>query len=131
MMICKQLDNKFDWLGLLHGLVYPILVVAFGWMGQDKIGEPMKNIWSLLEALGMQNRSINVWDGSELKLAWSNKSSSYFENNFAIFLLSVISNTSIFKELDVLRLVATSIWTRNISIHFISCLFSNIANKFY
>ena len=28
------------------------------------------------EALGMANCSINIWDGSELKWAWSKKSSS-------------------------------------------------------
>ena len=37
------------------------------------------------EVLGMENRSVNIWDGSELELAWSKKSSSYFENNFPIF----------------------------------------------
>ena len=30
----------------------------------------------------MGNGSINIWDGSELELAWSKKSSSYFENIF-------------------------------------------------
>ena len=40
----------------------------------------------------MGNHSITI----ELELAWSNKSSSYFENNFPIFLLYGISNTSIF-----------------------------------
>ena len=34
------------------------------------------------EVLGVENCSINIWDGSELELAWSKKSSSYFENNF-------------------------------------------------
>ena len=53
----------------------------------------------------MGNRCVNVWDGLELKLAWYNKNSSYFENNFAIFLLSAISNTLNFKEHDVLHLV--------------------------
>ena len=47
------------------------------------------------EALGMGNCCVNVWDGSELELAWSKKGSSYFGNNFPIFLLSGISNTSI------------------------------------
>ena len=28
------------------------------------------------KALGVENRSINIWDGSELKLAWSKKTSS-------------------------------------------------------
>ena len=41
--------------------------------------------------------TINIWDGSELEIAWSKKSSLYFEINFPIFLLSVILNTSIFK----------------------------------
>ena len=57
------------------------------------------------EALGMGNRSINISDGSELDLAWSKKSSLYIKNNFPIFLLSGISNTSIFKELDFLSRV--------------------------
>ena len=46
-----------------------------------------------------------VWwvvDKLELELAWFKKSNSYFENNFPIFLLSGISNTSSFKVRDVL-----------------------------
>ena len=43
---------------------------------------------------------IIIWDGSELELAWSKESSSYFENNIPVFLLSGISNTSIFKVRD-------------------------------
>ena len=53
----------------------------------------------------MGNRSINISDGSELDLAWSKKSSLYIKNNFPIFLLPDISNTSIFKEIDFLRRV--------------------------
>ena len=49
------------------------------------------------EVLGVGNCIINIWDGSELRLAWSKKSSSYFENDFPIFLLSGISNTLICK----------------------------------
>ena len=49
----------------------------------------------------MTNCSINIWDGSELELPWSEKSSSYFQNNFPIFLLSGILNISIFKVRDV------------------------------
>ena len=56
------------------------------------------------EAPVMGNRSINIWDGSEQKFVWSKKSSSHFENNFPILLLSGISNTSIFKVCDVLHL---------------------------
>ena len=56
-----------------------------------------KNVEEGREALGMSNRSINIWHESKLELAWSNKSTSYFENNFTIFLLYGISNTSIFK----------------------------------
>ena len=37
------------------------------------------------EALGMRNCSINIWEWSKLELAWSKKSSSYFENNFPVF----------------------------------------------
>ena len=57
------------------------------------------------EALGMGNCSINIWDGSDLELAWSKKSSSSFENNFPIFLLFGNSNTSIFKVRGVLHWV--------------------------
>ena len=55
------------------------------------------------EALGVGNCGINFWDRSELELAWSKKTSLYFENNFPIFLLSGISNTLICKVRDVLR----------------------------
>ena len=54
------------------------------------------------EALGTGICSINIWDGSELELAWSKKRSLCFENNFSIFLLSGIPNTSIFDVLQVL-----------------------------
>ena len=57
------------------------------------------------KALGMGNCSIDTWDGSELELAWSKKSSSYFEKGFPIFSLSNILNTSIFKMLVVLHWV--------------------------
>ena len=50
------------------------------------------------EALDMVNCSINIWDESELELAWSKKRSSYFENKFPIFLLPGISITTIFKD---------------------------------
>ena len=53
------------------------------------------------EAPGVGNCSINICDGSEQNLAWFKKSSSYFEKHFSIFLLSGISNTSIFKVRDV------------------------------
>ena len=43
-----------------------------------------------MKALEMGNCSINIWGESEIELAWSKKSSSYFENNFPIFLLSDI-----------------------------------------
>ena len=49
------------------------------------------------EALGTANCSISIWDGSKLESAWSRKNSLHFENNFQIFLLSGIPNTSIFK----------------------------------
>ena len=52
-------------------------------------------------ALGMESCSIGIWVESDLGLAWSKKSSSFFENNFPIFLLSGISNTSIFKIHDI------------------------------
>ena len=44
IMICIKFDNKFDWLGFTYDLVYSILVVVRGDMGQDKILKPMKNI---------------------------------------------------------------------------------------
>ena len=43
------------------------------------------------EALSVENCSINIWDGSELELAWSKKSILNLKNNFQIFLLSGIS----------------------------------------
>ena len=49
--------------------------------------------------------SINIWDWSELELAWSRKNVSYFENNFPIFLLSTNSNTLIFKVCYLLHWV--------------------------
>ena len=57
------------------------------------------------EPPGLGNCSINIWDGSELELAWSKESSSKFENNFPIFLLSLISNQSVFKVREVLHWV--------------------------
>ena len=57
------------------------------------------------EALGMGNCCINIWDGSELELAWTKKNSSYFENNFPVFSLSANSNTLPFKVCDVLHWV--------------------------
>ena len=56
-------------------------------------------------ALVMGNFCINTWDGSELGLAWSKKSSSCFENNFPMFLSYGILKTSIFKVRDVLHWV--------------------------
>ena len=57
------------------------------------------------EALGVGKCSINIWDGSELELAWSKKSSSYLENNFsvykfifAIFLIWDIQNLEVFRN---------------------------------
>ena len=49
----------------------------------------------------MESCSIGIWVESDLELAWSKKSSLFFENNFPIFLLSGISNTSIFKIHDI------------------------------
>ena len=92
----------------------------------------------------MGNRSISIWDGSELELAWSKKSSSYFGNNFPRFLSSGIPNTSIFQVGDVLHWIiflvmktfsnifrSTFYWAGNIWIYFTSHLFSIIANKFH
>ena len=94
----------------------------------------------------MENRSINVWDGSELELAWYSESSSYFDSNFPIFSLSVISNASTLKVRDVLHWVnllvmetfasilplpVPSVGAGNIWIYVISFLFSTISNKVY
>ena len=57
------------------------------------------------DALGLRYCSINIWDGSELKLAWSMENNSYFENNLPMNLLSGNSNTSVFKVCNVLRWV--------------------------
>ena len=57
------------------------------------------------KGLGTGNCSTNDWDRLELELAWSKKSSSYFGNSFPIYLLSGISNTSIFKVHDTLHCV--------------------------
>ena len=48
------------------------------------------------EALGMRYCAINICDGSELKLAWSRKNSSSFEENRPTILLSGNSNTAYF-----------------------------------
>ena len=64
------------------------------------------------EGLRIGYCSINIWNGLELKLDWSRKNSSYFENNFPKFLLSGNSNTSHFKHFkvcDVLHWVHFSI----------------------
>ena len=88
------------------------------------------------DALGMGNCSISIWGQSELELAWSKISSSYFENNFPIFLSSGISNTSFYKMCDVSQTspifsVAPPVGAVNIWIYFISHLFFIIANKFF
>ena len=63
-------------------------------LARVKFGRDGETGW---RALDMENCSSNTWDASELELAWPKKNSSYFENNFLIFLLSDIFNTSIFK----------------------------------
>ena len=73
------------------------------------------------EALGMGNRSINIWDGSKLELAWSDKSSSYFENNFTIFLSYGISNTLIFKGRDVLLWVNLLVMLGQVVFEYVLC----------
>ena len=40
------------------------------------------------EAVRIRYCTTNIWDESELKLAWSRENTSYFENNFSIILLS-------------------------------------------
>ena len=61
------------------------------------------------EALGMGYCSCHIWNELELKLAWSRKNISYFENNAPIFLLSSNSNTSVFKLYDVSHRVHFSV----------------------
>ena len=89
-MICIQIDNKFDWLGLLYGLIYLIFVVAgmwLNWVGQNRETDEEHDEDCIEEgfqlarvkfdrdgeggrkALGLGNRSINISDGSELGLA--------------------------------------------------------------
>ena len=55
------------------------------------------------EDLGWGDCVINMWDGSVLQLALFKKSSSHFENNIPIFLLSGILNTSIFNVHNILQ----------------------------
>ena len=50
-----------------------------------------------MEAVGMRNCSLDIWDGSELELARSKKSNSYFEKNMPI---GGVLNTSIFTVRD-------------------------------
>ena len=79
----KQRNRWRTWRGLCWR-EFQLAKVKF-----DRVGEEGS------EALGMENCSINIWDGSDLELALSKNSSSYFENNFPIFLLSSILNSSI------------------------------------
>ena len=55
------------------------------------------------KATGVEN--LNIWGGSEQKLARFKKSSSHFKTIFQYYLLSGISNTSIFKVRHVLHSV--------------------------
>ena len=57
------------------------------------------------EAVGIGYCNSNTWNGLELKSALSRKSSSYFENNFSIFFLSVNLNKSVFKPCHILHWV--------------------------
>ena len=114
--------HKFDLLGLAFGLVHPITVVC-GRMGSEKWRTDeehheycVEEGFQLTKVKFNRNRkegretqwmrccSINIWNELELKLDWSEKNSSYFENNFRISLLSGNSNTSVFKVCDVLQL---------------------------
>ena len=98
----------------------------------------MKNMLRIIE---LCCRGVSVMRNCSLiqELAWSKKSSLYFENNFAILLLCGISNTSIFKVRDVLHWVnftssniflSTYCWPGNIWIYFIPYLFSINVNRF-
>ena len=59
IMIYIQLDNKFDWFGFIYDLVYPILVIACGRMGQDKILKPMKEMMrGVLERVSVASGKI-------------------------------------------------------------------------
>ena len=89
------------------------------------------------KVVGMEDCSINILDPSELELAWSWKSSSYFEKKFLICLLFGILYTSMFKVHDVLHwldflvMKTSDIFRSTFWIHFISHLLSIIANKLY
>ena len=54
------------------------------------------------ETLSMEYFSINIADELEMQLAWW-ENSSYFGNNFPIFLFSDNLNTSVFNVCNILR----------------------------
>ena len=66
------LDIKFDWLGLVYSLVYPILVVVCGRMGQAKIGKPRKNMMRIVLKRGFswlgQNLTEIVMEAGKLQV---------------------------------------------------------------
>ena len=68
---------------------------------------------------GSEAYYLNIWDESEQELGWFKKSSSHFENNFPIFLLSGISDTSIIKMRDVLH------WVNFLSVKTFSNIFGS------
>ena len=71
-------------IGLTCHMIWYIQYLGLNW-GGTKWGNQWRTLWGLWEALGIGNCSINVWDGSKLKLSCSNKSSSYIENNLQYF----------------------------------------------
>ena len=90
------------------------------------------------EAQSMGNRSINIWDGTELELAWSKKSSSHFENNFPIFFLRYFKYIDIWgASVDLLVMkpslifsVPSSVGAGNIWIYLMSYLFLLLPTSF-
>ena len=52
------------------------------------------------KALGMGNCRINIWDGSELELAWSKKCSSYFLFTLRVSSLQLPSNDASGETID-------------------------------
>ena len=93
------------WLGIWFGISNNCGICSYG-VGQNwETNEESKEDWveetfqqarvkidtdgeEAKEVLGMGYCSIEIWDWLELKLAWSGKNNSYFENCFPIFLLS-------------------------------------------
>ena len=147
------------WPGISFGILNTCDGVWWNWVRQNrKIDEEIyedcvktgfqldrikikRDIEAGSKSLGMEICSINIWNGSKLELAWTEKSSSYFKNSFPIFLLTGISNLSIFKVRDALQwenylvMKTFSNIIRSCGRYYLNIiichLFSIIAHKFY